>query len=91
MVDLVYADRGEAYGRRDAMAEDGGCGIASVSVDEHAGDYAVAVEGLAVCEVGVGLPGVRGGVVPMEGMLAGDGKEGGTLDLPAADCEASHC
>jgi hypothetical protein len=33
----------------------------------------VAVEGLAVCKVGVGLPGVGGGVVPREGRLAGDG------------------
>ena len=41
----------------------------------------MAVEGLAVCKVGVGLPGVRGGVEPMEGMLASDRKEGRDVGL----------
>lgn len=51
------------------MAEDGGFRVAFVGVDEHAGDDTVAVEGLSVCEVRVGLAGVGGGVEP-EHMLA---------------------
>ena len=46
------------------MAEDSGGGVALVGVDEHAWDYAVAVEGLTVGEVRGGHAGVGGGVVP---------------------------
>jgi hypothetical protein len=49
MVDLVYADGGEADGRGDFVAEYGGGRVACVRVDELAGDYAVAEEGLPVC------------------------------------------
>lgn len=41
----------------------GGC-VALVGVDELVGDYAVAVEGLAVGKVRVGHAGVGGGVEP---------------------------
>jgi hypothetical protein len=47
------------------VAEDCGFGVAFVGIDEHARDDAVAVEGLPVCEMSVGLAGVRGGIVPM--------------------------
>lgn len=53
MVDFVYADGGEADGCGDGVAEDGCAGVALVGVDELVWDYAVSVEGLAVCEVGV--------------------------------------
>lgn len=46
------------------MAEDGGRGVAEVGVDQLTRDNAVTVEGLTVREVGVGLAGVGGGVVP---------------------------
>lgn len=46
------------------MAEDLGRCVAVVGVDELVGDYAVAVEGLAVGEVRVGHACVGGGVVP---------------------------
>jgi len=62
VVNLVDADWGEANVCGDFVAEDGGLGAASVGVDEHAWDDSVAVEGLSVCEVGVGLAGVRRGI-----------------------------
>lgn len=64
MVDFVYADGCEADGRGDAVSEDGGASVPGVGVDEHAWDYAVAVEGLPVYGVRVGLAGVGGSVVP---------------------------
>lgn len=64
VVDLVDADGGEPDGCGDGVSEDGCAGVAVVGVDELVGDYAVAVEGLAVCEVCVGLAGVGGGVEP---------------------------
>jgi hypothetical protein len=48
------------------VADDGGRSVAGVGLDEHAGDYAMVVEGLPVREVGVGLAGVVEGVVPGE-------------------------
>lgn len=65
VVDLVYADWSKADGGADFVSEDRGFRVPFVGVDEHAGDDAVPVEGLSVGEVGVGLPGVGGGVVPV--------------------------
>lgn len=64
VVDFVDAYGGEADGRGDFVAEDFGGGVTRVGVDEHSWDYAVAVEGLAVGEVGGGHAGVGRGVVP---------------------------
>ena len=64
MVDLVDADGREADGCCEAVAEESAGGVALVGVDELAGDQAVAVEGLAVGEVGVGLTCVGRGVQP---------------------------
>lgn len=64
VVDLVDADGREADGRGDLVAEDFRLGVALVGVAQHARDDAVAVEGLAVREVGAGGAGVGGGVVP---------------------------
>jgi hypothetical protein len=52
VVDFVDADRCEPDGRRYTVPEDLGRCVAEVRVDELVGDYAVAVEGLSVCEVG---------------------------------------
>jgi len=49
------------------VAEDCGRRVAKVSVDELAGDDSVSEEGLTVGEVGVGLTGVGGGIVPVVG------------------------
>jgi hypothetical protein len=46
------------------MAKDGGCSVSLVSVDEHAWDDAVPVEGLTVDRVCVGLTRVGGGIEP---------------------------
>ena len=64
MVDFIDADGGEANGGWDAVAKDGGCRVALVGVDEHARDDTVAVEGLSVRRVRVGLSGVGGSIVP---------------------------
>jgi hypothetical protein len=71
------------------VADDGGRGVAGVGVDEHAGDYSVAVEGLPVREVGVGLASVRGGVVPGEVRWrwgVGGGREMDILSTPPLGC-----
>ncbi len=67
VVDFVDADWGEADGGGDFVAEDCGRRVAKVSVDELAGDDSVSEEGLTVGEVGVGLTGVGGGIVPVVG------------------------
>ena len=64
MVDFVDANWGEADGCGHGVPEDRGRGVARVGVDELAGDDAVAIEGLAVREVGVGEACVGGGVQP---------------------------
>jgi hypothetical protein len=46
------------------MSENAGFHVALVCVNEHAWDDAVPIEGLAICSVGVRLPGIGGGVVP---------------------------
>lgn len=46
------------------MAEDCSGGVASVGVDEHAGDDAVSVKCLTVGKVSVTLAGIGRGVVP---------------------------
>lgn len=46
------------------MAEDRPGRCTRVGVDEHAGDDTVPVEGLTVGEMGPGLAGVGGGIVP---------------------------
>lgn len=52
VIDFVNPNGREADGRGDFVSENCGCCVAGVGVDEHARDYAVAVEGLAVGEVG---------------------------------------
>lgn len=69
--------KGRVEGSGTFMSEDGGAGVADVCVDELAGDDLVAVEGLTIGEVGVGLAGVGGGIVPvvfsaMGGPMTGD-------------------
>lgn len=64
VVDFVDAYGGKPDGSGDFVAEDFGGDVTRVGVDEHAWDDAVAVEGLAVGEVGGGHAGVGGGVVP---------------------------
>ena len=65
------------------MPEDRSFRVPSVRVDEHARDDSVAVEGLSVCEVGVGLSCVRGGVVSAKllGGLTGRGSSRTILRL----------
>jgi len=80
VVDFVYADRGEADGGGDLVAEDCSGGVAEVGVDELSGDDAVTVEGLAwaclaelrmvemeltVGEMGVRLASIGGGIEPV--------------------------
>ena len=58
VVDFVDADWCETDWCRDFVAEDCGCGVAEVGVDELPGDDSVPEEGLTVSEVGVGLAGI---------------------------------
>jgi len=59
VVDLVDADGREANGCADFVPENRGFRVPCVRVNEHLWNYAVAVEGLSVCEVCVGLSCVR--------------------------------
>ena len=65
------------------MPEDRSFRVPGVLVDEHARDNSVAVEGLPVCEMGVGLSCIRGGVVPAKllGGLTGRGSSRTILRL----------
>lgn len=64
MVDFVNPYRRETNRSGDFLAENLSFGVALVGVLEHARDYAVAVEGLSVGEVGGRCAGVGGGIVP---------------------------
>jgi hypothetical protein len=55
VVDLVYANGREADGGADFVTEDRGFRVPKVRVDEHARYDTMTVEGLSICEVGVGL------------------------------------
>ena len=46
------------------MPEDGGAGVAEIGVDELSRDNPMAVEGLAVGEMGIRLAGIRRSIVP---------------------------
>lgn len=46
------------------VSEDGGTGIAKISVDELPGNDLMAVESLAVGEMGIRLAGIGRGIVP---------------------------
>ena len=64
VIDLVDADRREPDRGGAPVPKDGGRRVSQVGVDELMGDYPVAEEGLPVRDVGVGEPGIGGGVVP---------------------------
>lgn len=51
VVNFVYPDGGEADWGRNFVAKYCRCGVAEIGVDELAGDYSVAEEGLACCRV----------------------------------------
>jgi hypothetical protein len=86
VVDLVDTYWGEANGCADFVAEDRGLGVAFVGVDEHARDDSVAVEGLSICEVGVGLASIRGGIIPATWLDAALYEL--WFDVPSCDCQA---
>ena len=65
VVDFVDADRGESNRSGHLVAEDGGCGVPQVGVDELPRDDSVAEEGLPIGKMGVGLACVGGGIVPV--------------------------
>ena len=64
VIDLVNADRGETDRGRHFMAEDSGRGVTEISIDELPGDDTVAEEGLSIGEVGIGLTGIGGSIIP---------------------------
>lgn len=83
---------GKEKGQRTLVSENGGAGVAEVGVDELTGDDLMAVECLAVSEVGVGLAGVRGGVEPMKYSGKVRNKLGTVIeDVPAVFCELGLC
>lgn len=70
------------------MSEDRGFRVSSVRVNQHAWNDTVPVEGLSVCEVGVGLSCVGRGVVP--GRLSGvEGLIWRESDVPSSDRQVS--
>ena len=64
VVDAVDADRGKTHWGGHPMAEDLGCAVSCVRVDQLPGYDAMTVEGLSVCKVGPGQASIAGGVVP---------------------------
>jgi len=70
VIDPVDANRSESDRCSYFVAKDCGSCVALVGVNEHTGDDAVAIEGLAIGGVCVRLASVGGGVVPAaEGKL----------------------
>lgn len=53
VVNFVYSNGGEADWGGNFVAKYCRCGVAEIGVDELAGDYSVAEEGLAYCGVGL--------------------------------------
>ena len=64
VVDFVDSNGGEADRCSDLVPEDGCRGVPNVSVDELAGNDAVAEEGLTIGEVSVRGASIGGGIVP---------------------------
>lgn len=55
VINFIYPNWGEANWSRNFMAKYCRCRVAEIGIDELAGDYSVAEEGLTYCGVGKGF------------------------------------
>lgn len=80
-------------GRETFVPEDGGAGVAEIGVDELSRDNPMAVEGLAVGEMGIRLAGIRRSIVPGVNFSLGKRQYTllGTKGIPAAFCQFLLC
>lgn len=74
------------------MPEDGGAGVAEIGVDELSRDNPMAVEGLAVGEMGIRLASIGRSIVPsVISVLETSEYTSGNEGIPAAFCQFLLC